>query len=336
MNTSDPTPSPAAEDQAALWAAKLDGASLSHTDRKALDAWLAEKPEHRSLLSDYCQFSADLEERLPVLVASGKLKLAAAPHSARRTPRLRASWAIAGALAAAAAVAIGLWPMQTPLELENIATPIGARRTLELADGTRLELNARTQLVVETGPEARRVRLAAGEAFFSVAKDPQRPFLVETPAGSVRVTGTQFNVRSPGPSILEVTVVEGSVQVRPGEGQTPADAAPVSLEAGGRFAADGSAASLLRLSESELENVLAWRQGQVVFNNTPLGSALERFAHHHGCGINATAEAAALRIGGRYSLDDLEGFFAALEEVLPVRIHRDLSGTVRVSARAQD
>ena len=66
MNPS-PHPHPAAEEQASLWAARLDGSVLSATDRLALDAWLAEDPAHRSLLSHYCQFSADLEQQLPLI-----------------------------------------------------------------------------------------------------------------------------------------------------------------------------------------------------------------------------------------------------------------------------
>ena len=66
---------PASEEQAALWAARLDGASLTATDRAALDAWLAEDAAHRALLSRYCQFSADLEQQLPLLVAAGAVEL---------------------------------------------------------------------------------------------------------------------------------------------------------------------------------------------------------------------------------------------------------------------
>ena len=236
-------------------------------------------------------------------------------------------------LAAAAAVMISVWPDAPSTEVASIATPVGTRRDLQLSDGSRLELNARTSIVVETTPAERRVRLASGEAFFSVSKDPERPFIVETPAGSVRVTGTRFNVKSQGGTELQVTVLEGSVQVRPGEGQTSAGAAPVSLETGGRFAADAKGNSVSKVSDSDLDRILAWRQGQIIFENTPLSEALAQFAYHHGRGISAADGVAALTIGGRYGLDDLEGFFTALEEILPVQVLRDLSGTVRVVPR---
>src|SRR5688572_32627171 len=91
------------------------------------------------------------------------------------------------------------------------------RGSRTLADGTRVELNANTSLRFENTRTQRLVQLASGEAHFIVTKDESRPFIVQTPAGSVRVTGTTFNVRSdPARNTFEVTVVEGSVQVRTG------------------------------------------------------------------------------------------------------------------------
>jgi ferric-dicitrate binding protein FerR (iron transport regulator) len=71
----------------------------------------------------------------------------------------------------------------------------------------------------------------------------------------------------------------------------------------------------------------------VVFKGVPLSDALARFARHHGIGITASPAAARLRIGGRFSLDDLNGFFNALEEVVPVHVRRNLNGTVQVDLR---
>jgi transmembrane sensor len=110
---------------------------------------------------------------------------------------------------------------------------------------------------------------------------------------------------------------------------------PVSLVAGNALSADAKGVSVQTLSSSALDDVLAWRHGQIVFDNVTLREALARFAHYHGRGIGVTPQAAKLRIGGRFSLDDIEGFFAALEEVLPVRVTRDLSGTVRVGLRCE-
>jgi len=325
-------PDPASDEHAALWAARLDGSTLTATDRAALDAWLAEDSTHRTLLSRYCQFSADLEQQLPALVAAGAVAMPAEAAPRRRGRWL--PWGAGAALAAAAAVALvfGLGREQT--QMENVATPTAMRQTLALADGSRVELNAQTSLRVAIDGRERRVRLASGEAFFAVRKDASRPFTVETPAGSVQVTGTQFNVRADSPAALEVTVVEGSVQARPEDAAGRAGA-PVTLAAGEQLSAGPGGVEVHALTPAALDDALAWREGQIVFNGVPLRVALARFARYHGRGISATADAAECRVSGRYSLNDIDGFFAALEEALPVRVTHSLNGTVQVSLRTE-
>ena len=332
MNRFPETLDPAVDEQAALWAARLDGSTLTAADRTTLDAWLAENPAHRTLLSHYCQFSADLERKLPVLVAAGAVELPS--DSVPRRSRIRLLWA-AGALAAAAAAMVVMHLVAPPQnQSENLATPMALRQAITLVDGTRVELDAQSSLQVEINGKERRLRLAAGEAFFAVHKDVSRPFTVETPAGSVRATGTQFDVRAETAATLEVTVVEGSVLARPGEaGGRPG--APVSLAAGDRLSAGPEGVAIRALHAADLDAALAWREGLIVCNGMPLREALARFARYHGRGITATAGAAEQRVVGRYSLDDLDGFLAQLEEALPIRVTRSLNGTVQVSLRSE-
>jgi transmembrane sensor len=322
-----------AEEHAALWAARLEGPPLAPRDRAALDTWLAENPKHRRLLSQYCQFSADLEEQLPLLVAAGAVPM----PSEERPRRFRFGWSLlaAGALAAAAAVVLLLAPSKPVTSFENVATTVAQRQSVSLADGTRVDLNAHTGMVVDLTRTERRVRLA-GEAFFAVANDSARPFVVETPHGSVRVTGTAFNVRSESPARFEVTVAEGSVLVRPAETSAHATSAPVTLGAGDRLTADAAGVSVQTLPAAALEDALAWRHGQVVFAGAPLAEALAVFGRYHGRGLTAVDAAGQLKVGGRFSLDDVDGFFAALEELFPhLRIQHQLSGTVRVTLREE-
>ncbi len=322
--------SPSAEDQAALWAARLDGSTLDAADRIALDAWLAENPAHRTLLSGYCQFSADLELQIPALVAAGSVALPAA----KKAPRSNLVWFPRLALAAAAAlVVVGVWFAHSANRFETVASSVGQRQTITLADGTRVELDARTSLQVGMSRSERRVRLSEGEAFFTVSKDPARPFTVETPNGSVRVTGTVFNVRTATAASLDVTVVEGSVQVRPEHLGGPASAEPVALRAGDHLTASAKGVSVQPLSASARDETLAWRQGQIVFHDVPIPEALARFARYHARTLTPTPAviAANRHVGGRYALDDLEGFLTELATTQHVTVQHGAGGTVRVS-----
>ena len=262
MKTSSWHFDPAAEEQASLWAARLDGSVLSAADRVALDAWLAADPLHRTMLSAYCQLSADLEQQLPLMEGIRETPAEPQPISQSAQSRPWSRWpAWAGVmLTAAAAVVLGVRLLGPRTEVRSAATPAAQRQELALSDGSRVLLSARTDLVVELGRTARQVRLAAGEAFFDVSRDPARPFLVETPAGSIRVTGTHFDVRAESASALVVTVAEGSVLVRPAAAAGAAPS-PVSLGSGDQLTTGPHGAEVHQLTRAEVEDALAWRQG---------------------------------------------------------------------------
>jgi transmembrane sensor len=327
MNRPIPISDPSAEEQASLWAARLEGSELAPADRAELDAWLAGEPGRRELLSSYCQLSAKLDRLVPELVDAGSVAMPPERH--------RGSWApwkvaAAGLLAASLAVA-AIWIARPGDRQENISTPAGKRGTFTLADGTRVELNANTSLYVESSRAERRVRLSNGEAFFVVSKDKARPFTVETPAGSVRVTGTIFNVLSEAASQLEVTVVEGSVQVRPGEAADSQAPSPYVLGAGDQLTDEGGAVSLRALSGAETDDALAWRKGQIVCVGMPLSEALARYAHYHGRQITVSAGAGRVPVGGVYGLGDLDEFLAYVKQGLNLRVEQGADGSVRVS-----
>lgn len=316
-----------ADEQASLWAARLEATHLTPEQRIAFDAWLAADPSHRIRLSSYCQLSADLEPRLAALAEAGRV---AAPFTFEHPARRLRVFATGAALAAAACAAFIFWPSRPTVDwVHQIATASGQFETLDLPDGTRIDLFPQTNLHVDLSSPERRVRLAAGEAYFDVAHDPSRPFIVETPAGAVRVTGTAFSVEASPEGMLNVLVAQGSVQVHPGEGSV----APLALKAGQRLAAAVNNLHLDTLSPEAVDAALAWREGQVVFDATPLAEALARFARYHGRGLVASPEAARLTVGGRYRLNDLDGFLAALEAVLPVQASRGVNGVIRVEQR---
>lgn len=321
------------EDRAARWAAKIDGASLSSADRTELEAWLAEDPRHRTLLSEYCQFSADLEWQLPQLV---EMEGAAMPPecSTVRRPFLR-PLLVMGSLAAAALITAGVWVAHPREQTQTVATAVAERKTIELADGSVVELNARTNLLVDFRSKERHVRLADGEAFFTVAKNAARPFIVETPAGSVRVTGTVFDVHADDTSSMAVTVVEGSVQVSPGASPSGHASAPVALKAQDQLVtvSESGERRLRKLETGELEDALAWRHGEAVFDQTPLATALAQYARYHGRTINADRAVANLHVSGRYRLDDLDEFLNALPAILPLQVSTDSSGAINVQPR---
>lgn len=217
-----------------------------------------------------------------------------------------------------------LWAVPYLRDTATEVTPAAQRQTLALADGSQADLNARTQMHTDFRYGRRVVRLEHGEAFFSVAKDPAHPFLVETPAGTIRVTGTQFNVRLKEGGATEVTLLEGAVVFSGGApGTRQAELAP-----GQQL--DSSRPNLRTLSTADLENVTAWRQGQLAFDGLTLAEAVARIDTYHGVKITVAPEIAGLEPGGTFALDDLPALLRALENALSVKVLRNDDGSYRV------
>lgn len=328
MNTPDDTARyAAADEQAALWAGRLAGDELNAADRRELSAWLALDSRHRELLSDYVVLSRDAERLMPQLAELGRVDVPA-PVAAPRTFVWR-GWLAGGALAAAAALAVlFFFGRGTPTPL--LETGIAAHAAHALPDGSQVDLNARTQLAVAFARDERRVRLAQGEALFAVAKDAARPFIVETTAGEVRVTGTKFNVRLESAEVVEVTVLEGSVVVKlPG-----AKAEPLKLGPGDQLVVSGGAANVHQVTGDQLQDAIAWVKGFVVFDRMPLRDAAARYASYHNKRIDVDPAVALKPYGGKLRIADLDGFLQSVPVQLPeVEVTTTPEGVIRIGPR---
>jgi transmembrane sensor len=329
MNSPQENSDPSIEAEAALWAAKLDGSAISDAELATFDAWLAKDPARQEVITQYLQMSGMLDERLPALVAAGTLAMPEPPKRAFRWNRRSFGIAALGAAALAVLAFLVVFPTN---RIQTAATPAGQRDSLTLSDGSRVELNAGTSVSIETTRTERHVRLGDGEAYFVVTKDKTRPFIVDTSAGSVRVTGTIFDVRTEPGGEMDVTVVEGNVQVQLISSGDPAHPSIAALRAGDSLSVRaGALASLTWLSSAALSDALAWRQGMVVFNGVPLRELAERYARYNGRKITVSPSAANLKIGGRSSLDDPPAFYAAIGASFPdVRITTGPDGVTRI------
>lgn len=244
----------------------------------------------------------------------------------QRRQRRRTTTGVAAGSLAVVAFAI-FWVVPYIRETSTVATLAARRQTLALADGSQADLNAQTSLHTDFRYGRRTVRLDQGEAFFSVAKDVEHPFLVETPAGAVRVTGTKFNVRLEN-GMAEVTLLEGKVEVqRSGAG---GQGTAIHLIPGQQFAS--SRTELRTLSPAEMENTISWRTGRLALDGLTLGDAAERFGAYHGKTIAVAPDVALLALGGSCPLDDLPGFISFLKEAFPVHVLAQPDGSYRVVA----
>lgn len=156
-----------------------------------------------------------------------------------------------------------------------------------LDDGSIVELNLGSQAFVEFNKDLRRVSLASGEAHFTIAKDPDRPFVVEANGVVVQAVGTIFNVQIEEDSV-NVLVTEGRVRVGASRFDEPVDEQPVEkfessqeLTAGQQTRIDLREEKIMpkveTLSEEEVENKLTWLKQVINFDDAPLSDIVVEF-----------------------------------------------------------
>lgn len=307
----------AARSEAADWIVRLQADDLTEADALAFDAWLQASPAHvrayDAALTVWGEFDAAGPEVREALMAT----------RVRRPAPSRRFYLAAGAMAAAAAVAVIVVPAWTPEAAPaSYTTAIGEHRTVALADGSTIELNAGTRLSVALDPRERRVVLDEGQAVFDVAADARRPFLIAAGDRTVRVVGTQFDVRRRD-GRLSVTVARGVVEVRPaGE----AGGRAFRLRPGQRLDhVEGSPEA--RVIAAAPEEVLGWRSGRLVYRDRPLGEVVADLNEQFPTPIRLEDPSlAATPISGVLILDDQDAVIRRLALLVSVSAVRSGDG----------
>jgi transmembrane sensor len=258
----------AARDAAADWIVRLGRPTTGETDWLAFDAWLEASEAHRAAYDEAMALWSELDAAGPALAAATP---AERPHT-----QASRRWAIAGGLAAAALVVAVLPWGDLTAKTVTYQTARAERRVVTLADGTRIDMNAGSRLTVRLGSKVRRVTMDDAEAVFDVAKDAHRPFLITAGDRTVRVVGTQFNVRRRD-GVQSVTVRRGVVEVAPAAG-APGQA--YRLTVGQRLDhVEGADTSMLRAAAPD--EAMSWRDGRLIYRAEPLANVvadLNRYA----------------------------------------------------------
>jgi transmembrane sensor len=234
-----------------------------------------------------------------------------------RTPRLSRRRMIAGSGAAAACVTALLAGTEfLRSRPERIETAVGEIRRVPLKDGSMVAVNTATTLAVELKPEVRQIKVSAGEAWFQVAKDRARPFIVEAGAVRVRAVGTAFSVRRMG-SGADVQVTEGVVEVWSVENEANRRRIPAGARS---FVNDSSGPRQIDEAELEIDRNLAWRAGQLVFDGETLGEAAAEFNRYNKVQLKIDDPLLAReRCVGRFRTNEPDAFARSAAVILGAR-----------------
>ena len=222
-----------------------------------------------------------------------------------------------------AVMAVAVFVVSSP-KFVLYETPIGGREHVVLDDGSRITLNTNTRLRARLTATERIVELERGEALFSVAHDPERPFEVRSRGVTARAVGTEFSTRAREDGLVETRVVEGAVamsQPRRWLG-VPFGRRAVRplLHAGDRALIDDDTVRIEHIGSKEIERGLLWRTGKIAFTSETLAEAVAEFNRYSPRRlIIADPELAATRFGGQFETTDPASFVQGLVESFGAR-----------------
>lgn len=208
---------------------------------------------------------------------------------------------------------------------EHVASQVGQRQALQLADGSQVLLDSSTELKVSWHLRSRQVELKSGQALFEVTPMVYRPFLVDTGVAVVRVVGTRFNVKRQAQDV-QVTVAEGKVAVR-----ASATGAVAALAPGQQLRMhNGQDAQVSRV---EVGSVTAWQQNRLVFEGAPLQEVIDTLQRYHRQPIQLMdPRLARLPVSGVFDSDHVERLLALLPDILPLSVSTAADGSVRIDS----
>jgi len=316
------------EQDAAVWLAKSRSGNLGDPDRDAFQAWKL-NPSNASAFQALSTLYARLDEigaDEPILRA----REAALHRAGRRARFQRLAAAASIALAGLTSIGFVLGTRQVaPAAVEErFSTLVGQGANATLNDRSHVTLDADTEIAVRFEDAARQVRLARGRAYFEVARDKSRPFMVQTRFGTVRATGTAFSVSSRSDDV-DVVLREGGVSVVLNSNATRGSSAPIDMRPDMKLTINEKGWSLRHVHS---DNALAWTQGFVMFDNMRLGDAIEELNAYSHRKIMVSSDLHDRPISGTFRAGRQEDFARALSAYGIARIESSTVNTIKLTA----
>jgi transmembrane sensor len=305
-------------DQAAEWATRIDAGTIDPDTNETLRRWLEADPRHRGAL-------LRAEAALSFL-DRGRALAGVVPKPEPRPIWIRRKLLFAGAALAAgiAGVAILLTPPH------RYDTRVGEIRQVPLSDGSLVAINTQSAVEVAMHPDLREVTLTRGEAWFKVAHDKKRPFIVSAGRIRVRAVGTAFSVHRHDDG-ADVLVTEGVVETwTVGEEERR-----VRVEAGSKaYVAEYEPPKSIQAS-ADIERSLAWREGQIVLEGETLDDAVAQFNRYNARKlVISDASLAEEKLVGQFRATEPLTFADAVATTLGATVVED-GDTIRLSRGAR-
>lgn len=324
-------------EEAVSWLLRIQE-GFSQSDFREWRQWLSENDANAAEFDAVSKFWQETElvsdlpwpsdNELAMDTYDGNAALVLPPNSVprmRRRPGRRNYWlASAASIAAICLIGFGL-VQEFDKDIRNYHTTTAEHRSITLDDGSSITLGAESDVVVSYSRDVRQVELHNGEAYFKVAKDTTRPFLVVAGTRTVRAIGTEFNV-SIGVRDIRVSVVEGRVRVErissnPDGGTTELPVAAFSNLSSGEVLDFNAAGSIGIVSEVDPMLSTSWLDGRLAYNRASLESVIADVNRYSNTELIIGDEATKkLVFTGTIFSNDIDNWLDGLERVFPLRL----------------
>lgn len=316
-------------EEASRWCVRLAEGSLAAAERSEFDRWILADHQNGEAFQRVAGVWNSFGEAGAAPEASTLRTEALEAFRAANTKRWAANdrsplkWVgIAAAVLLMVMVPAGLYYSSRPATYE---TGIGERQVAMLADGSRLSLDADSEVEVKLRDDVRDIVLKQGRAKFDVARDALRPFRVHVGDKIVVATGTSFSVELLNGK-AHVVLYEGHVAVvsagepaLPLGASRPKSAGQIDLNAGKELIVSLTSAQQ-QVVPADVDRSLSWETGQLSFSDEPLQSAVERMNRYSEKKlVIADASIRQLPVSGVYNAGDVDAFRVGVEAVMPVR-----------------
>lgn len=350
-------------DQAGEWLLRLSEEELDPDTLNAWLEWYHASPAHREtfdqLQQEYERFKSAATEQRQQLAARALSVVSPqpptlgallpsrgqAPDESAARPRRR-RWRYAMAAGLLIAVTAGFVRVLAPGVMEAqsgiVQTPRGIHQEHALPDGSRLALGGESAASYRFTEEARYIVLESGEAFFTVAKDKTRPFIVSVGGMTVRAVGTAFNIRRSSERVV-VTVAEGIVDVQRSDAQasvkrnaqTPAPVRVLRLNAGQEVVMSTALNKGLAVKAADPQAAIAWQSGRLEFVDEPLSAVIATVNRYSSREIVITdRDLARMTMTGSVMKNHIDEWLASLPDIYPAKVAIVGDDTILISHAA--
>lgn len=335
------------QEHASLWISRMDR-GLTTDEQKSLSIWLNESDAHKDALFNLAKLWDDLSVLNEL---SDLFPLETKTKSKRFVPIAMAASFAAIMLSSASLM---FTDISLPFinsaskiaQVKHYQTKIGEQVSFSLPDGTSIRLNTNSQVKVAFTDNHRQISLLKGEARFDVAKDKNRPFTVSVDDKSFTALGTIFNVQKNGIDDLELVVTEGKVLISDTNSITQRldnivssfktlehNKLAGSVVNSGEKSVVTQNTKISKISLDQIQKELSWQQGMLIFDATPLNTALDEISRYNDIQFEIIdTDLSELKVSGYFKSGDIDSLLQSLSDNFDIHFQKSSNKTIKLTS----